>query len=39
MTKLELVLERLGKVESKLEELESYVKSVNAKVSNLQLKV
>ena len=37
MPKLDLVLEKLGKVESKLEELESYAKSVDAKVSNLQV--
>ena len=33
MPKLDLVLEKLAKVESKLEELESYAKSVDAKVT------
>ena len=39
MPKLDLVLEKLVKVEYKLEELESYAKSVDAKVTNLQVKV
>ena len=39
MPKLNLMLEKLEKVESKLEDLENYVKSVDAKVSTLQTKV
>jgi len=39
MTKLDLVLEKPVKVESKLEEMESYAKSVDAKVSSLHAKV
>ena len=39
MPKLDLVLEKLVKVESKHEELERYAKSVDAKVTNLQVKV
>jgi len=39
MPKLNLVLEKLGRVEYKLEELEAYVKTVDAKVSSLQVTV
>ena len=39
MPKLNLLLEKLDNVESKLEDLENYVKSVDAKVSALQTKV
>ena len=39
MPKLELLLEKIVAVESKLEKLEEYVKSVDDKVSSLQAKI
>ena len=39
MPKLQLLLEKLVAVELKLEKLENYVKSVDDKVSNLQIKI
>ena len=39
MPKLEMVLEKLGRLEAKLDSLENYIKAVDDKVSKLQGKV